>query len=88
MGDSRPDACNLVETASFEIGPALLLPDGRVFAIVATGNTSLYTLPAVATNPGTWANVSTAGAQSNAGCERCSGMPLAQWAGVMCGRPC
>ena len=55
MGDSRPDACNLVETASFEIGPALLLPDGRVFAIGATGNTSLYTLPAVATNPGTWA---------------------------------
>ncbi len=47
---------NLVEAASFEIGPALLLPDGRVFAIGATGNTSLYTVPAVATDPGTWAN--------------------------------
>ncbi len=49
-------ASNLVETASFEIGPALLLPDGRVFAIGATGNTSLYTLPAIATDAGTWTN--------------------------------
>jgi hypothetical protein len=49
-------ASNLVETASIEIGPALLLPDGRVFAIGATGNTSLYTVPALATDPGTWAN--------------------------------
>jgi hypothetical protein len=30
----------------FEIGPAILLPDGRVFAIGATGQTALYT-PAV-----------------------------------------
>jgi hypothetical protein len=28
-----------------EIGPAILLPDGRVFAIGATGNTALYTMP-------------------------------------------
>lgn len=39
-----------------EIGPALLLPDGRVFAIGATGNTALYTAPANPTQPGTWAN--------------------------------
>lgn len=38
-----------------EIGPALLLPDGRVFAIGASGNTALYKLPANAADPGTWA---------------------------------
>jgi hypothetical protein len=45
----------LVEAASKEIGPAILLPDGRVFAIGATGNTALYTMPASPTDPGTWA---------------------------------
>ncbi len=43
----------------FEIGPAILLPDGRVFAIGGTGQTALYTPPPVGsdpkTNPGTWA---------------------------------
>lgn len=38
-----------------EIGPALLLPDGRVFAIGATGHTALYTPGADAATPGTWA---------------------------------
>ena len=38
-----------------EIGPALLLPDGRVFAIGATGATSLYTPDADPTKAGTWA---------------------------------
>lgn len=33
---------DLVENSSIEIGPALLLPDGRVFAVGATGNTALY----------------------------------------------
>ncbi len=37
-----------------EIGPAILLPDGRVFAIGATGNTALYTAPANPSNAGTW----------------------------------
>jgi hypothetical protein len=42
-----------------EIGPAILLPDGRVFVIGGTGQTALYT-PAPAgsgpkTNPGIWA---------------------------------
>jgi len=37
-----------------EIGPALLLPNGNVFAVGATGVTAIYTPPAVAANPGTW----------------------------------
>ncbi len=39
-----------------EIGPAILLPDGRVFAIGATGNTALYTPPANPSNAGSWAS--------------------------------
>ncbi|MGA2597916.1 MAG: kelch repeat-containing protein [Bryobacteraceae bacterium] len=46
----------LVETSSIEIGPALLLPDGRVFAVGATGATALYTMPPNSNQPGTWAN--------------------------------
>jgi FG-GAP-like repeat len=38
-----------------EIGPAVLLPDGRLFAIGASGNTALYTLPATPSDPGAWA---------------------------------
>jgi hypothetical protein len=37
-----------------EIGAQVLLPDGRVFAIGATGFTALYTPPAIANQPGTW----------------------------------
>jgi hypothetical protein len=43
------------EVASVEIGPALLLPDGRVFAVGATNYTALYTMPPVSNQPGTWA---------------------------------
>ena len=43
----------------FEIGPAILLPNGTVFAIGATGQTALYTPPPAGSNPktkpGTWA---------------------------------
>ena len=39
-----------------EIGPAILLPDGRVFAIGATGATALYTPDPDATKAGTWAS--------------------------------
>jgi hypothetical protein len=46
---------DLVQASSIEIGPALLLPDGRVFAIGATGRTALYTPPPIANQPGTWA---------------------------------
>jgi Kelch motif protein len=45
---------DLVEDASKEIGPALLLPDGRVFAIGSTTHTALYTMPVVPTDPGVW----------------------------------
>jgi len=36
---------DLVDSDSIEIGPALLLCDGRVFAVGATGRTALYTAP-------------------------------------------
>ncbi len=45
---------DLVQASSIEIGPAILLPDGRVFAIGATGNTAIYTPPALADQPGSW----------------------------------
>lgn len=45
---------DLVEASSLEIGPALLLPDGRTFALGATGHTALYTQPAIPSQPGTW----------------------------------
>lgn len=35
----------------YEIGPALLLPDGRVFVIGGTGNTALYTPPPDGSDP-------------------------------------
>jgi Kelch motif len=39
-----------------EMGPQILLPDGRVFAIGASGHTALYTPPTTTpTDPGTWA---------------------------------
>lgn len=44
----------LVDPASDEIGAALALPDGRAFCIGATGHTALYTMPAIANQPGTW----------------------------------
>jgi hypothetical protein len=37
-----------------EIGPAILLPDGRLFFIGATGHTALYTPPAAPALPGSW----------------------------------
>jgi len=45
---------DLVQASSIEIGPALLMPDGKVFAIGATGHTAIYTPPAIADQPGTW----------------------------------
>lgn len=37
-----------------EIGASVLLPDGRVFVIGATGYTALYTPPPIANQVGTW----------------------------------
>ena len=45
---------DLVEAESIEIGPAVLLPDGTVFAVGATSHTAIYTPPPVPTDPGSW----------------------------------
>jgi hypothetical protein len=37
-----------------EIGPAILLPNGELFFIGATGHTARYAPPAVASQPGSW----------------------------------
>jgi hypothetical protein len=50
-----PTPSDLVKEDTHEIGPALLLPDGRTFAIGASGHTALYTMPGVANEPGSWA---------------------------------
>jgi hypothetical protein len=47
---------NIVE--AFEVGPAHLLPDGRVFYVGANGRTALYTPPADPHDPGSWAPAS------------------------------
>lgn len=39
---------------SIEIGPAVLMPDGRVFCAGATGHTAIYLPPINLTQPGTW----------------------------------
>ena len=43
----------LVDSIS-EIGASVLLPDGRLFVIGATGFTALYTPPPIANQAGTW----------------------------------
>jgi hypothetical protein len=43
----------LVDSIS-EIGASVLLPDGRVFVIGATGFTAIYTPPPIANQAGTW----------------------------------
>ena len=52
-GNTQTD---LVEASSIEIGPALALPDGRLFAVGATGQTALYTMPPVSSQAGSWAS--------------------------------
>jgi hypothetical protein len=52
-----PDAdvvVDVVEDSSLEIGPGVVLPDGRAFYVGATGKTALYTAPAQPTLKGTW----------------------------------
>ena len=46
----------LVEAASNEIGPAVVLTDGRCFFVGATGKTALYSAPPVASDVGRWVN--------------------------------
>jgi hypothetical protein len=52
---SGPTPNDLVEAASIEIGPGIVLPDGRLFMVGATGFTALYTMPPIANQAGTWA---------------------------------
>jgi hypothetical protein len=47
-------SANIVETASIETGPGMLLTDGRAFFAGATGNTAIYQSGASDTTPGTW----------------------------------
>ena len=46
---------SLEDPGSQEIGPAVLRPNGTVFATGATNNTAIYTPGASPTDPGTWA---------------------------------
>ncbi|HWX97099.1 MAG TPA: kelch repeat-containing protein [Solirubrobacteraceae bacterium] len=52
---SIPAGHELVDVAMSEIGPAILMTNGNVFAIGATGHTALYSPPAAANEEGTWA---------------------------------
>jgi hypothetical protein len=45
----------LPDAGSAEIGPGVLMFDGRVFCTGATGHNAIYTPPATPTDPGTWA---------------------------------
>ena len=43
-----------MQTSSREIGPAVLLPNGKCLFVGATGHTALYTMPSDPTQPGIW----------------------------------
>lgn len=45
---------DLVDAPSIEIGPALLLPNGSVFAVGASGKTAIYTPPKSPDQAGSW----------------------------------
>ncbi|MBS1722147.1 MAG: hypothetical protein JSS66_03965 [Armatimonadetes bacterium] len=45
---------DLVLPGSFETGPGIVLPDGRMFAIGGTPKTCFYQFPPVLNQPGTW----------------------------------
>jgi len=45
---------NLVDASSEEMGPAVLRPDGTVFATGATGHNAVYVPPVTLTGTGTW----------------------------------
>jgi len=51
---SVPAANDLVQDSSKEIGPAVLLPDGRAFYVGASGKSALYTPGATVNALGTW----------------------------------
>jgi Kelch motif len=52
-----PAGHDLVQSSigsSNEIGPAILMTDGRVLAIGASGHTAVYTMPTIANQKGSW----------------------------------
>ena len=55
LGERRPDPGGLVDVPLKEFGPAVTLPDGRVFVVGGTGRTALYTAPRAGPAAGTWA---------------------------------
>jgi hypothetical protein len=52
--NSGPTPAGLVDVPLKEFGPAVTLPDGRVFAVGGTGRTALYTAPAGGSGTGSW----------------------------------
>ena len=52
--NAGPTPVDLVEASSHEIGPGVLLTDGRVLFVGASGATAIYTMPALANQHGTW----------------------------------
>lgn len=49
-----PDGHGVVQTSSYEIGPGVLLANGKCLFVGATGHTALYTSPSDPALPGTW----------------------------------
>jgi hypothetical protein len=45
---------DLIEDSSKEIGPGVLLADGRVLFVGSTGRTAIYTMPPIASQAGSW----------------------------------
>ena len=55
---SVPAANDLVQSSigsSDEIGPAIVMTDGTLFAVGASGHTAIYTMPPISNKPGSWA---------------------------------
>lgn len=45
---------NIIELSSSEIGPAILMNNGKTLFVGANGRTAIYTPPVISTDPGTW----------------------------------
>lgn len=61
----------------FEIGPAIVLPDGRLFAIGATGHTALYTPPSHPSHAGSWSSGPDLPLDANGNVQLADDMPAA-----------
>ena len=79
-----PAACRSRCDSGSELGPAVLLPDGRVFQIGANGNTAFYTPSTTPGGTGTWAAGPTFCRRIRQ--QRCSRGDDAQRTCAVCGR--